>query len=295
MGYLYLCIALIAGTTKGFCGKKVSTSIHGTRGALAANLLRMLLCTIIGIAIIFLSGDLNKAAPSLTLILIGGLSGLSTAVFVVTWLLLVRKSAYMLLDVFLMLGVLVPLIGCQVLYGESIDLKQLFGILLLLVATGFMCGYNNQIKTKLTPAGIGLLILCGLANGITDFSQKIFVKTLPDTPPTVLNLYTYLFAALALVIVYGLMKKESLTDDRRQTVKAALYITVMAISLFLHTYGKTAAAQHLDAVLLYPLLQGAALILSTAMATVFFKERLHARCIIALLITFLGLLFINVL
>jgi drug/metabolite transporter (DMT)-like permease len=158
-----------------------------------------------------------------------------------------------------------------------------------------MCGYNNQIKTKLTPAGIGLLILCGLANGITDFSQKIFVKTLPDTPPTVLNLYTYLFAALALVIVYGIMKKEPLTDDRRQTVKAALYITVMAISLFLHTYGKTAAAQHLDAVLLYPLLQGAALILSTAMATVFFKERLHARCIIALLITFLGLLFINVL
>ncbi len=295
MGYALLFVALIAGTAKGFCGKKVSGLIRGTRGSLAANLLRMLLCTVIGGGAILLSNDIARAALSLPLLLISGLAGLSTAVFVVTWLLLVRKNAYMLLDVFLMLGVLVPLFGCQVLYGEAINLKQLFGILLLLVAAGVMCGYNNQIKGKLSPAGLGLLALCGLASGITDFSQKLFVKTLPDTPPAVLNFYTYLFATIALVIVCYFTKKESPDNGHHNTKKAAFYIAVMAICLFLHSYCKTAAAQHLDAVLLYPLNQGAGLMLSAVMAAVFFKERLHVRCILGLLIAFIGLLFINIL
>lgn len=69
----------------------------------------------------------------------------------------------------------------------------------------------------------------------------------------------------------------------------------MAICLFLHAYCKTAAAQHLDAVLLYPLNHGMGLMLSAATAAVFFKKRLHARCVLGLVIAFIGLLFINVL
>ena len=293
MGYLYLCIALFAGTTKGFCGKKLSGHIQSVRGSLMANILRMLLCTLIGGGILLFNQQLTAATPSADLLFIGGLSGVATAVFVVTWLLLVRQNAYMLLDVFLMLGIVVPLAGCQLFFQEAIGAKHLFGILLLLIATWLMCGYNNRTKQKLSPLSLCLLILCGLSNGVVDFLQKVFVKNLPSTPVSVLNLYTYLFAAAALLLSLIFWKREAVDAPPQQSLKAIPYIAIMAVCLFAHSYFKTTAAQHLDAVLLYPLSQGAALILSAIMAAVFFKERLNARCVIALAIAFLALLLIN--
>ena len=43
------------------------------------------------------------------LLLISAVSGISTAVFVVSWLLCIKKSAYMLVAVFQMLGLLIPI------------------------------------------------------------------------------------------------------------------------------------------------------------------------------------------
>lgn len=55
------------------------------------------------------------------------------------------------------------------------------------------------------------------------------------------------------------------------------------------------AAGHLNAVLLYPLNQGCALILSTVMSVVLFKERFTARSGIGILTAFAGLLIIDLL
>ncbi len=69
----------------------------------------------------------------------------------------------------------------------------------------------------------------------------------------------------------------------------------MALCLFANSFFKTLAAQHLSSVLLYPLLQGSALILSTIMSAVFFKEKLTAKCIVGIVIAFIGLIIINML
>jgi multidrug transporter EmrE-like cation transporter len=58
---------------------------------------------------------------------------------------------------------------------------------------------------------------------------------------------------------------------------------------------KTLAAQRLDSALLYPLNQGSALILSIIMASVFFKEKITARCIVGVCMAFGALLIINLL
>ena len=44
MSFLYLTVALLAGATKGYCGKRTSGRITGWWDALLANLVRMLLC-----------------------------------------------------------------------------------------------------------------------------------------------------------------------------------------------------------------------------------------------------------
>lgn len=109
MGYLYLSVALISGSIKGFCGKKTSSLTSTFYHSVLANLIRMSFCIIIGFAVVCSEGNFNFLLPDAGVLLIAFVSGISTAVFVVFWLVSVRQNAYMLMDVFLMLGVLVPL------------------------------------------------------------------------------------------------------------------------------------------------------------------------------------------
>ena len=119
MGYLFLLIALLAGVTKGYCGKKTSGYTNNFSDAILANTIRMLLCMVIGFIIILAGEGFSSLKPDLDMLLISLLSGISTAVFVVSWLISVKISAYMLLDIFLMLGVLIPLIASNVFFQRS--------------------------------------------------------------------------------------------------------------------------------------------------------------------------------
>ena len=73
----------------------------------------------------------------------------------------------------------------------------------------------------------------------------------------------------------------------------AIAVAVMALALMLNSYFKTRAAVHLDSAVLYPLNQGAALILSTGMAALFFGERPSAKSVAGVALCFVGLLVMN--
>ena len=229
------------------------------------------------------------------MVAVSAFSGISTAVFVVTWLMCVKNGVYMLVEVFLMLGVLVPLILSSIFLKETIQATDLIGFAVLLIAVTVMCSYNNSQQKKLTVSTFVLLLICGVCYGLTDFSQKLFVKSLPNTSVSVFNFYTYLFAALTLTAAYFLIRTQEERADKKVFLHIFGYVFVLAACLFANSYFKTLAANHLDSVLLYPLNQGAALMLSSAMAAVFFREKLTFKCITGLLVAFIGLLIINVL
>lgn len=298
MGYLFLALTLLAGSTKGYCGKKTSGFVREYKDAMFTNFARMVLCILISFLLLALSGRLSLLAVDLNVVLITLLSGVTTSVFVVAWLLAVRRGAYMMLDVFLMLGVIVPLLLSEFLFDEKIRLNQWAGLLVLLVAVVIMCSYNNQIKEKMSLKSLGLLVLCGIANGLTDFSQKLYVKTVADSSAAVFNFYTYIFSALVLLVFYLGAKVTDKTGSSSETDvlrRVGGYVAVMSVCLFLNSYFKTMAAGILPSAILYPLSQGASLILSSFMSMLFFKEKLTAKCITGIALSFAGLLIINLL
>ena len=298
MGYLFLALALLAGSTKGYCGKKTSGFVREYKDAMFTNFVRMMLCILISFLLLALSGRLSLLAVDLNVVLITLLSGVTTSVFVVAWLLAVRRGAYMMLDVFLMLGVIVPLLLSEFLFDEKIRLNQWAGLLVLLVAVVIMCSYNNQIKEKMSLKSLGLLVLCGISNGLTDFSQKLYVKTVADSSAAVFNFYTYIFSALVLLVFYLGAKVTDKTGSSSETDvlrRVGGYVAVMSVCLFLNSYFKTMAAGILPSAILYPLSQGASLILSSFMSMLFFKEKLTAKCITGIALSFAGLLIINLL
>ena len=295
MGYLFLSMALFAGATKGFCGKKMGNYAANTQSAVLLNLIRMLLCILFGVPLILITDGKLAFSFEGSVLWISALSGVSTAAFVVLWLLAVRKSAYMMLDVFLTLGALLPML-MGYYFGEQIGAWQWVGFGILLFAVMLMCSYHNQIKSRITIPSLLLLIGCGVASGLSDFSQKLFVRLLPGQSKSLFNLYTYVFAALVLGGCYLLLLlrgKPRFDGEARTGRHIYPLIAVMALALLLNSYFKTLAAERLEAVYMYPLNQGAALVISTLMATFFFGEKPTVRCVLGILVAFAGLLIIN--
>ena len=296
MAYLYLCIALLSGATKGYCGKRTSGRITGWRDTMLANFLRMLLCIGIGLGMVLLGGEADGLLPGGKALAVYALSGISTSVFVVTWLVAVRTSAYMLMDVFLMLGVIVPMSLGSLCYGETIRWNQWVGLGVLLLATLILCSYNNGIKQKLTVKGFVIMLISGVANGLTGFSQKMFQKEAIEASVSVFNFYTYAFSALSLGLVLLLTKRTKEQQEGGSAIgKVFGFVAVMAVCLFLNSYFMTLAAAGIPSARLYPLDRGASIILSGLMSAVLFKEKLNAKAVLGLTLAFIGLLIINML
>lgn len=295
MGYLFLLTALVAGATKGYCGKKTSGYVNEYKDAMLANSIRMILCTLIGLGMVLVSSGVGALRINRTVFLISLLSGAANSAFVVFWLISVKRGAYMMLDVFCMLGILIPLIGCALCFGEEIRINHIIGIVILLAAVCIMCSYNNSIKSKMTVSSFILLLVCGAANGFSDFSQKLFVKLSDNTSIAVFNLYTYLVSAVILIIFFLVFSGRA-ENKAPSAIKPIFgYILIMSVCLFLYSYFKTLAAQHLSSAQLYPLAQSGSLILSTVMSAVLFHERLNIKCIVGILMSFAALIVINVL
>ena len=299
MGYLFLSVSVLSGAIKGFFAKKISDKTADLKSAALSNFTRMLFCIPIGLLFVAIDGSLAKLAVSGEVLIIACFSGISTAAFIVFWLLAVQKSAYTAMDAFLSMGTIIPILLSLAIFGEEITLSQILGLLLLIGAVCFMSAYTNQIKGKLSIVGILLLIIVSIANGVTDFTQKLFSYNAADTPASVFNFYVYVFSAAILFVLYVCLKhtpKEDGTVEGRVDLdrKKLSYIAIMAVFLFCNSYFKTLAAGYLSAAQIYPFAQGVAIILSLLMSAIFFKEKIKPLCIVGLIVLFVGLLLLNV-
>ncbi len=313
MGYLFLALSVFMGATKGFCGKKTSGYAHSTLLSLFISTIRMFFCVLLGFAVVLIINGNFKAfqLDSITFV-ISLISGVATSVFVVSWLLAVKTGAYMMLDVFLTVGTLVPLILSAIFFAEYIIWLKWVGIALLIFASFIMFSYNRNVKGKTTVKGVILLIVCCLSNGLTQFTQKWFNMQMVERvlndgvqmDATAFNFYAYVFSLASIVICFTVLaliyKKQNHKDSSIQTSyvevfkKVWFYVLVMAFCLFMHTYFATLSANYLPSSEVFPLQRGTSLILSLMMSAIFFKEKINSKCIIGVVITFIGLLLINV-
>lgn len=292
MGYLFLTIALLCGSIKGFCGKKISGKVNTLKGVFYINTLRMLLCIAIGFFIVLLGG-IGGFKVDLYTLFITAMSGITTALFVATWIISVRKGAYLMIDIFLMLGSVLTIILCNLFFKEAITINQCIGFLLLLASTAIMCSYSSSIKGSFSLSSFLILAFCGLSNGLTDFSQKCYVKTVEGGSIAVFNFYTYIFAALALLIFFMISHKFEKEENDGKSFKVFLVVCIMSICLFSNSYFKTMAAKFLNSAMLYPVSNSAAIVLSAIMASVFFGEKMTKKSVLGIILTFMAIIIMS--
>lgn len=293
MGYIFAFAAIFFALMKGFCGKKISAHTAHPSDAAYFNVIRMLLCILIGGVLVAAEGTGFKVSG--TVLLISALSGISLAVMVISWLMAARKSVYMLVDVFCTLSVAIPLILSKVFYNEKIDLYDIIGLSFLAVATYLIAGYSQGTKKqKLKVSDYIILFLVFLSIGFCNFLQKVFINNSGSASVTVYNFYTYIFAAIGLILFLVFSKKEK-KEKTKRPAKAYILVCFMAIALFLNSLFATLAAESLTSAELYPLTQGSTLALAPVMAALFFGEKPKPRLIVGIILCFTGLIIMNVL
>ena len=240
MGYLFLGLASFCGLTKGYCGKRVSGYVKESRDAMLANILRMAICIIIGFVFVIAFTGFSGFNIGFTGILISAISGISSAVFVVSWLFAVNRGAYMLVDVFLTLGLVIPVTLCAIFFDEQIRWNHYIGFLVLLIAVAIMCSYSSSVKSKIDLNSILLLSVAGISQGMSSFAQKWFVRTLSTDLVSSFNFYTYVFSALVLITTFIFINEKKKDKDSEKPTFSLnsiwIYIVIMAIMLFLNSY-----------------------------------------------------------
>ncbi len=300
IGYLFLSIALLAGVFRGYCGKKISGEIVTLADSLLANSGRMLACIVIGFLFTVIQEGFTALTVSSTVLWISLLSGVCSALFVISWLFAVKESAYMMVEVFLLLGTTIPITLSFIFFNEEIRLIQGIGFIILFIAVYIMSTYNTSLKGKMSAKSLIPLVIAGITNGTADFSQKMFSRLGQGASASAFNLYTCIFAAAVIIIFYiAISLKNAKSEQNKGNFKILrhiyIYILIMALCLFINSYFKTLAAVHIPSTQLYPLNQSASVILSVLMSSIFFKEKINVKCILCICLAFVALLFINLL
>jgi drug/metabolite transporter (DMT)-like permease len=295
MGYIFLAIALLTNNIKGYCGKQMSRYSAKLNDTLLICFFRMLMC--IGTSAIILAVTGGYFGLEITPKLIGyaAFSGISTAILVAAWLFAANSSGYMMLEVFQMLGVGVTILMSFVFYREEITVRDIIGFCVLVFAAYLM---HAGTKVKPTFKTLAVVILCGLANGMTDFSQKAFIYSGLDTTTAQFQLCSYVFAAATLIALYTAMTAGKKPEDNDGGAVAILkktwyFVLIMAVCLYGNSFFKTEAANYLSAAKLYTLSQGGTMAIGTLMSAFIFKEKLTLKSYASIAITFIGLLIIN--
>ena len=126
MAYFLLIVTLLCLSVKGFCGKKTSTDLRQPTDPMLFNLLRMLFCVVIGLALILIEGTGDQLGIEAGMLWITLGAGLANVAFLIGWILAVRRIPLVTMDVSLTIGSLLPAVLCLILFGYVAGIASKF-------------------------------------------------------------------------------------------------------------------------------------------------------------------------
>lgn len=305
MYYILLFIATICGTAKGICSKKISLDISSFKGASLINILRMLICALIGFLIVVFSNQLGYLSIEPLTILVILLSGISNAIFVTTWLITVKNGAVMLINVFNTLSCIIPIIFARIFFNEHIYLYQIVSFFVLVLGTAIMADYSQKSVKKISAKGWALLVITATFQGLIYLAQKwlgylVNNSIITPCPSAVFNFYSYVVSFLFLSILFSILTFKDKIERKKTFIiynpkRTILIVVLLSLFLFFNSFLNTLVSAHLSAIITYPIAQGLNLLLWFFASWLMFKEKPTKKSILGVTLVFIGLVAMNLL
>lgn len=286
MGFLYLAVAALLNLTKSYCSKKISDRVETVSDTVDMTMLRNGLCAVIGAVLILLirGGDFRMPPTGLAVCIVSGaVMGLNYVV----WVLSLKSGVYLLASASNSASFIIAALSGIFLFGENITPAKIIAIVLILLAIFFMSLYQKEQRGKLKLVHAILLASVFLTAGISSVTQKWFTKNLPDTS---VHLFTFYSLAISLVVLIpiSLLLPNKKAFGKRVTGLKKIFpsVAVMAVCFYGVTYFQTLASSLIDAVIMYPVYNGALLAAGSLMAWLCFSEKPSKNSIIGIIFVF---------
>jgi len=201
-----------------------------------------------------------------------------------------KMSVY---SVFMMLGgMILPYFYGVFFLSESISVFRIIGLFILICALPCSAidfkGKNKNNKDNINEkntrlkAYYMLCIFIFLLNGATSIISKMHSINGSAVPAANFIVYANLWSAVINFIAYFIFsrhlkksqKRENTPEPNRNAFHAVLTITIYAAVAGLGFLFQLISAETVPAVALYPIVTGGSIVLSAALAAIFFKEKI---------------------
>lgn len=293
MGTLFLLISAVLDGIKGCLSKPVSRHTATLSDSLLINASRTVLCAVFGFVFCLITlGRMPDGRGGTAVIAL--LSGASTALFMVSWLMAMRTGAFMTLTVLGTASCIVPILLSALFFGEALSLRHLLGAGLLVLASALLCTYQKKTKGRFAPGEALWIALMFISCSLVNFSQKIFTHTAVGCDTADYNFFTYLVAAVLLTVILPFCRQKGLdTPPAVLLKKTGVLVLLLALSLYFVDYFRTLAAQTVPAGILYPTSSAIVLLINQAYSFLFLKEKPDAGGWTGLVLTLAAIIIIN--
>lgn len=174
------------------------------------------------------------------------------------------------------LSVLIPVLLSIFLFGESPNIKMIFGFLLALVTLYLFYLSLKNHNNGVTSTGKYLYLFALLLGiGIIDFSMKIYEhRFLPEEKGVFV--FTIFFSAFIYTLIYVLVKKIKFD---KSTYNLGL---ILGIPNVLSVHFLLAALSELPAIVVFPVMNIGVIVVTATAAYIFWKENINLYGRIAL-------------
>jgi len=256
-----------------FCKKE----IHGSADLHTFNALSSILSAVT-LAVIALAGG-SLCIPSMYTLGLGVVFGVITALCAVLAKKALESGPLSYTNVIIACGMVIPSLSGMVFFGESISIGQYFGMALMLVSIA--CAVDTSNK----ESGMSLrwLLLClgsFLCSGSVGVMQKLH-----QSSPHRDELGIFLVIAFIVSALFSFAAARiSLNKGGKVTVLAAghvrklvIFSIVCGIGIALCNQINMYLAGVMEAIIFYPVVNGAGMLLTTAAGLIFWKEKLSKK------------------
>ncbi len=298
MGYLFLLFAKLAGAAKMAAMKFAGREATGTFNSIRINLIRSFICMTMSIALFAFDRAATGAYLSIALV-----SGVANAINMCTWILCAARASLCVVEIFMMFAtVVIPLLLSPFLYvGETVTVLQWLGVVLILAAV-ILFAVPEKVKTDGKKAAIDatsviLIVVCMLSSTFVTVTQKLYVTRAGKEYTAFFNALTFILVFVCFVLAYivtvAIRKRKSAQsgeDSRNSGLSKAAYgwIAVAAAGMVVYQFTNTLASAYLPSAILYPLAYGSGFLLTAAMDTFLFREKVTLRRVLGTLSAILG-------
>lgn len=276
----YLLLAILSSAMVSIAMRLSTKQVSGSVSVLAMN---YVMCIAIAAAYTGV-GNLLPRAEGIGLTLgMGVINGILYLAGFVLHQMNVKKNGVVLSATFMKLGLLVSMAASVFLFGEIPEPLQIVGFLIAVVAIVLINLEKNQANMQF-KAGLVLVLVVG---GVTDTMAKVYEVTGSSELSSQFLFYTFVVAFLCCMGLV-VLKKEKIGRNE------VLFGMLIGIPNYFSARFLLLALEHVPAVIVYPTVSVATLLVVTLVGVGFFKEKLARRQWAALGIILVALVLLNI-